>query len=157
MIKVPTYSRSDASQPIRDILKRTAGKMGMSEATVALVMSHFFEGIEIQMSFGNAVTLTGFGMFASVNWESKAYPGLVHPSPRFFAARGLRQAVGHGLGPTAETSRRVVNFKKGHCIVPKKRDGKAGRTSTMSAMRKLREDIIARSSLYGIDPYDVGS
>ncbi|MCQ3949081.1 MAG: hypothetical protein DPW14_04555 [Planctomycetes bacterium] len=156
-MKIPIYGKAEAGAPLRRIVKRAAGLTRMSEATVALVMSHFIEGIEIEVCYGNAVTIPGFGMFASVRWESRAYPGLVYPSPRFFVAKGFRNSVGLGTGPNVETERRVRNFIKGHCVVPRMTEGKAGRATTHQAMKKLRDDIAAQARRYGIDPLDLGS
>jgi hypothetical protein len=120
-------------------------------------MSHFLEGIVAEMCLGNAVGIMGFGLFAPVWYASKAYPGLVYPSPRFFAAKGLKNEVSDGMGPNIATERRSTNYKKTHCVCPERREGPSGQATTHSAMTKFRRDLYSRAEKMGIDLRHPGS
>ena len=154
---IPEYGTAESGKPLRDIVRATSNKVAMSESLVGIVMTHFFEQFAIQMCRGHAVSIPGVGMFAAYMYQSRAYPEYRYPQPRFYPAKGLRNEVASGLGPNATTQKRIDQYTKNHCVTPGKRQGKAGRATTMTAMHKFRSDIEAQAREMGLDPYDSGS
>jgi nucleoid DNA-binding protein len=88
VVRIPYLSRSEDAEGIQKCVSFVAREMALSEHTVALAMSYFFERLADEVSEGKVVRLPGFGVFAANYYASSSTM-----SPRFSPSRGFRHQV----------------------------------------------------------------
>ena len=104
VVRIPSLTRSEQALPLQRCIEQASLETGVSQHTVALVMSHFLERLADEVSLGRVVRIPGFGMFAA-----KYYPGSSTMSPKFSASRGFRVQVSETAPHTLEGSRALEN------------------------------------------------
>jgi nucleoid DNA-binding protein len=107
IVRIPSLTRSEQALPLQRCLEQASRETGVSQHTVALVMSHFLERLADEVSLGRVVRIPGFGMFAP-----KYYPGSESIAPKFSASRGFRVQVSETAPHTMEGARALENHAR---------------------------------------------
>jgi hypothetical protein len=92
-MQIPFYSKSENGQPLLACIRRPARAMGMSEYTVALVMSYFFEALVDETCRSKVVRIPGIGIFAPKAWFPRKAGVMPRCYPSFSACLGYRQQM----------------------------------------------------------------
>ncbi len=95
-IRLPFLAKAEQSLPLQRAIDLAATKVGLSQYSMAIAMSYFFEKLADEVARGRVVRVPGFGVFAPVLDERPQYlarRGGPRCVPRFSAAKGFRQEV----------------------------------------------------------------
>ena len=157
-MQVPFLSNRASAQPFRRVIQRTADRFALSDFTVALIASHFFEGIIREVASGRAVTIPMLGMFAPIRWKSPVGKFPAHATPRFSASRAFRTEVANSCSPNPDAQKLFENYRKNHNRSGNPESKVPRRNSTgFTASLAFRQQIEAQARRIGLDPYDCGS
>ena len=143
-MRIPFESKTADGAPLQAILERTAGHTGLSTASVAIMMSHFFECMSDEITHGRCVSIPGFGKIGPYLIERKSERAK-GGSPRcrviFSPSRGLAQQVALSCPPNLGPKRQLVRHRRNHSAFA--RPGKE-QARVFTAMKSFREQIAAQ-------------
>lgn len=142
-IRVPFLAKAEQSLPLQRALDLAATKVGLSQYSMAIAMSYFFEQLADEVARGRVVRVPGFGVFAPVLDERPQYMvrrGGPRCVPRFSAAKGFRQEV----MLTAPPSRAGKTALKAHSSNHRVSDQRYTSARVFTSMRAIRDQIAAQ-------------
>jgi nucleoid DNA-binding protein len=141
---IPFHSRTADGQSLQNIIERTAAQTGMSPATIAIMVAHFFEKVGDEISHGRCVNIVGFGKFGPWLIERRSERAKGGP-PRckvvFSPSRGLAQQVAFSAPPNVGPKRQLARHRRNH--MPFARPGRE-QARVFTAMKSFREQIAAQ-------------
>jgi len=91
-IRIPNRPESDPARALDEAIRRAAQVMHISPGMAAMIASHLFEQIALQLCRGRMVRVTGFGMFGTRRFHPKNDSN-GFAIPTFAPSRGLRQEI----------------------------------------------------------------
>lgn len=154
-LKIPFVSTSDHSKPVSRVIRSVADKMGFSEGTAALTLSHFCEEIAKEVAMGNAVTIPAFGMFAPVRWEPRVgHEAPAIATPRFYPSQCFKNEVSLSCDPWPKAERYYNNYRKNHTNYKNK---KVTRKTVHTGQKAFRDRVEAQCRRMHVDPHETGS
>jgi hypothetical protein len=145
--RVPRSSKSETYKPLKEVLERAAHRADESPQHMENLMSHFFEALVVQLTYGKVVTIPGIGRFAAGWWHPGRAGGVGHAIPLFIPARALRQELKATI-PGERINRRSLNrYRKRNAIGGVKGRERERPFVTLQAQRKRLLDGDGRPPL----------
>lgn len=117
MVRIPFMARSQDAAPLRAVIEHTSRETGLDERQVAILMSHFLEGVVSQVAQNKAVRLPGFGMFVAARVDhpaALAKDATPRCLPRFSPSRAFTQEVRWSAIPDDKGKRLLASHRRSH-------------------------------------------
>lgn len=146
IVQIPFTGDSEKFAVIRRAVARTASALSLSQPTVALAMSYFFEEIAEGLIRGEVAAVPGFGAFFPSLVERDGRPP--KPFVAFAANRPLANEMKLACPPerARDGKEKLGRHRKSHN--PSNRAEKA-HARVFTAQNAFRETIIRQSALVG--------
>lgn len=140
-VRVPQRPESDPARALDEAIRAAAQALGISPGMSAMIASHLFEQIALQLSRGRMVRITGFGMFAT-RWFRPGHLPYGIAVPTFIPARGLRQEVRSCVMTSQVRDDQIRRYRKRHRVgsIPRRSSQR-----TWTAQGEERRQILHRN------------
>lgn len=150
-MELTSLHKGRSAAPLKRVIANTSRKMGVSEQTAFLFLSHFCEEIAREVSMDNAVSIPAFGMFAPVNWTPRNGISADVATPRFAPSTVFKNEVASCCTPYPKAEEQFNKYRGNHAR------RKLTASSVHRAQTRYRAVTVCQAKNRGIDPFDVGS
>ena len=147
-MKLPCYSKSPSTEPLKRVLAETSYYHDMEREEVAAVVGTFLEELADEVAHGNVVSLPGFGAFGAWLIESRAALAR-DPSQRckvqFSPARRFTEQV-RKTAPAAQCAKKkLIRHRRNHSVWSRSGDRSSVPTLTPEEFRESIARQMAQS------------
>lgn len=142
-ISIPFLAKSEQGLPLQRAVDLAATKLGLSEYSMAIAMTYFFEQIADEVARGHVVRIPGFGIFAPSLDERPQYlarRGGPRCVPRFSPSKGWQQEV-MLRAPASRSGKAALKVHRSNHRVT---EGRFGSERIFTAMHAIRDQISAQ-------------